>query len=907
MKKTIFYLVSFFLIVGNVAFSDVLRGSEFLNSSITARDQSIGGNSIANIETPSSVIINPAGASYLKQFAITTSFGGFSALGTYGIFGVSYPTLVGNFSGQFLYYDLPSSMKIFGGSFAFSKDVADDLGVGFGLTFTSSSSVGLNLGFVYKALNDYSVGLGLKELIIGSSLLNLGLPIVISNYSPFPSLPTFKIGGELMFLRTDPIKFSFDFCGTLGLWGFDAEANGGLKLKILDTLILRGGGVLGLNKSGWGFGATLKYTLEKQWGIERLDIRFHYSLLNITTSSSGLNGIGHWFGFDFAFGTIDSTPPKIEIDIEAKNNKLPEYQEVSLSRNLDFLYLSQSAEKVIYISPNYDGVKDKVKIKLNITENNLLKEWKIVVKDSNDNVIKTIGSKIKRDISLDLEEFFKRLFSPKQSVQVPNYVYWDGTDSKGKVVPDGIYYLQIFAKDIEGNESSSPVFKVIVDNTPPIGSVGVPYLIFSPNGDGNKDDITFSLKNLTKGDNWSAWIEDQKGNTVKTWNLGTDPTNAITWTGLGDDAKLLPDGNYNFYLKGEDLAGNVFITNIKGIVISTKLRNLFVSSDVYEISPNGDGILDKANINVIVDDLKGLVKLNIYVKDPRSGNIIRSWNMEGDKFLTNVYWDGTDNTGNVVFDDTYVVYAEAEYVDGNKPVSPEIYIKVDRTPPQVKFSFEPALFSPDNDGVDDEVTFRINVSDDSEIASWSFKVWYPSGKRVFKEFKGNGTPPSEIIWDGIGDNGDSVDSAEEYPLSLEISDVLGNKTNIRPAALPTDILVEVTPYGYKIRVSSIEFAFGSAELTPKGAQIVKKVAEKLKKFGGYKIRVEGHTDNVGSYDYNLKLSKARAETVRKELIKLGLNADRITSEGYSFDRPIAPNDTEEGRARNRRVEFILIK
>lgn len=906
MKRFLHFVIFFSFV--SFGFSEVLKGSEFFNGNVSAKDQSLGGNSVANIETASSVLVNPATASYLKQLALTTSIGGFTSLGTYGIVGISYPTVIGTFSGQFLYYGLPYPMGVFGGIVAFSKDVADDLGVGFGITATSGVSVGISIGFVYKMLKDYTSGLGLKEVTLGASLLNLGLPAIVSNYSPFPSLPTLKCGGEIMFLRTDPVKFSFDGCTTLGGWGLDAEINGGLKLNILDTVIVRGGGVAGINKIGWSSGVTVKYTLEKQWGIERLDIRFHYSLLSIINSSSGLNDVGHWFGFDFAFGTIDTTAPKIDIDLESINTENTNYKNISTSiKDVRFWYFSENAEKIIYVSPNYDDRKDKVKIKLGIKEDGILKEWKVVVKDSKGNVVKTIGSKMKRDVSLDLEELFRRLFAKKESVDVPNYVYWDGTDSKGKVVLDGTYYLQVFAKDFEGNESSSPVYKVIVDNTPPSGSVSLPYLIFSPNGDGNKDDITFFLKELTVGDSWTAWIEDQKGNVVKTWDLGISPTNAIIWTGLGDDGKLLPDGNYNFYLKGEDLAGNIFVTNIKSIIISTKLRSLLVTSDVYEISPNGDEVFDKANINVILDDTNGLNKLIIYVKDQRSGNILRSWNMEGKNILTNVYWDGTDNAGNVAMDDFYTVYAEAEYIDGNKPVSPEVSIKLDVTPPQVKFSFEPRIFSPDNDGIDDEVTFKINVSDDSDIVNWSFKIWYPSGRKVFKEFKGTGIPPSEIIWDGIGDNGDSVDSAEEYPLSFEISDSLGNKTNIRPNVLPTDILVEVTPYGYKIRVSSIEFAFNSAELTPKGVQIVKRVADKLKKFGGYKIRVEGHTDNVGSYEYNLKLSKARAETVRKELIKLGLNPDRITSEGYSFDRPIAPNDTEEGRARNRRVEFILIK
>ncbi|MEN2997922.1 MAG: OmpA family protein [Brevinematia bacterium] len=903
MKKVIttLFLVA---LLGFSGFGQVIAGSEFFNANISASDQAVGGNSLVNTETASSVLINPASGAYLKQLAITTSLGGFTTTGTYGLLGVSYPTLIGTFSAQFLYYGLPVGTNIFGGTVAFSKDVADELGVGFGITATSGVSVGINVGFVHKMLRDFSSGLGLKDFSWGLALLNLGLPVVIGDSYPFPSLPTVKGGAELMFLRTDPIKFSIDAGVTLGAWGPNAELNGGLKANILDMVLVKGGGFVGVNRFGWSAGATLKYTLERQWGIERLDIRFHYSLMNIINSISGIRDFGHWIGFDFAFGTIDTTPPKIEInvDISEKDN------EINLSQNLVFLnFASSLAEKPIYVSPNYDGRKDKVKINLNIQEGGILKEWKVIIKDAKGNLVKVIESKMKRDVSLDFEELFKRLFTPKESVLVPSVIYWDGTDSKGKVVPDGEYYLQVFAKDFEGNESSSKVVKVVVDNTPPVGGVSVPYFIFSPNGDGNKDDITFSLKNLTKGDEWVAWIEDQKENKVKTWSMGVSPLDKIVWAGLGDDGKLLPDGNYTFCLKGEDLAGNVFVTNIKGILISTKLRSLLVTSDIYEISPNNDGVFDKANISLVLEELSGLQALNVYIKDPRTGNIMRRWTMGEGKVMTNLFWDGTDGTGNVVVDDVYVIYAEAEYVDGNKPVSPEISIKVDATPPRSRISFEPALFSPDNDGVDDEVIFKLNVSDDSDIREWSFKIWQPNGKKVFKEFKGKGTPPSEIIWDGIGDNGEIVDSAEEYPLSFEVVDSLNNKASIRPAVLPTDILIEVTPYGYKIKVHSIEFAYASAELTPKGVQIVRKVAEKLKKFGAYKIRVEGHTDNIGSYEYNLKLSRARAESVRSELIKSGISADRITAEGYSFDRPIAPNDTEEGRARNRRVEFVLIK
>jgi OOP family OmpA-OmpF porin len=73
-----------------------------------------------------------------------------------------------------------------------------------------------------------------------------------------------------------------------------------------------------------------------------------------------------------------------------------------------------------------------------------------------------------------------------------------------------------------------------------------------------------------------------------------------------------------------------------------------------------------------------------------------------------------------------------------------------------------------------------------------------------------------------------------------------------------------------------------------------------------RIRITGHTDNVGSDRANQKLSEGRANSVRDDLIKRGISADRIEAEGKGESQPITTNDTEEGRAQNRRVEFVIL-
>jgi OOP family OmpA-OmpF porin len=73
-----------------------------------------------------------------------------------------------------------------------------------------------------------------------------------------------------------------------------------------------------------------------------------------------------------------------------------------------------------------------------------------------------------------------------------------------------------------------------------------------------------------------------------------------------------------------------------------------------------------------------------------------------------------------------------------------------------------------------------------------------------------------------------------------------------------------------------------------------------------RIRLEGHTDNIGSYQYNLGLSLSRVESVAKYLIYKGIDSGRIELAGFSFRNPIATNETDEGRQLNRRVVFKIL-
>lgn len=106
------------------------------------------------------------------------------------------------------------------------------------------------------------------------------------------------------------------------------------------------------------------------------------------------------------------------------------------------------------------------------------------------------------------------------------------------------------------------------------------------------------------------------------------------------------------------------------------------------------------------------------------------------------------------------------------------------------------------------------------------------------------------------------------------------------------------------------FSSGSAELKPEAYEPLTRIAEKLKEIPG-KISIEGHTDNIpissSIYKSNWELSAARASSVLHFLLQKGLNPDRFMIAGYGEYRPIESNETAEGRAKNRRVEIIILR
>jgi outer membrane protein OmpA-like peptidoglycan-associated protein len=122
-----------------------------------------------------------------------------------------------------------------------------------------------------------------------------------------------------------------------------------------------------------------------------------------------------------------------------------------------------------------------------------------------------------------------------------------------------------------------------------------------------------------------------------------------------------------------------------------------------------------------------------------------------------------------------------------------------------------------------------------------------------------------------------------------------------------DLFLQPIEVGLTVRLKNIYFDFDKTTLKKESFTELNKVVDFLKRNEHVEIEISGHTDNKGSDDYNLNLSQGRSQSVVEYLVSQGIESYRLTAHGYGEGNPIDTNDTDEGRANNRRVEFTVVK
>ena len=143
--------------------------------------------------------------------------------------------------------------------------------------------------------------------------------------------------------------------------------------------------------------------------------------------------------------------------------------------------------------------------------------------------------------------------------------------------------------------------------------------------------------------------------------------------------------------------------------------------------------------------------------------------------------------------------------------------------------------------------------------------------------------------------------AKDFPQGWQLKAEL----SVKPAAAPVDPTVCQQLLSELLEKGQIRFEPGRAAIDPDSAGLLDRLVETTLRCPTAKIEIAGHTDADGEDAFNQALSEKRAQAVADYLVKAGLSADRFTAIGYGSSQPVATNDTDEGKAQNRRIDFLV--
>jgi outer membrane protein OmpA-like peptidoglycan-associated protein len=177
--------------------------------------------------------------------------------------------------------------------------------------------------------------------------------------------------------------------------------------------------------------------------------------------------------------------------------------------------------------------------------------------------------------------------------------------------------------------------------------------------------------------------------------------------------------------------------------------------------------------------------------------------------------------------------------------------------------------------------------------------------------KYQGCPVPDTDKDGVDDDQDKCPTVSGLPKyqGCPIPDTDGDGLNDEQDKCPTTAGLKEL-FGCprpEFKAENVLFATGSATLIASGKKELDIIADYLKQYQGFAIRLEGHTDNTGNAKLNKTLSEKRANAAKTYLVSRGVDESRLTTEGFGDTQPIADNKTADGRKKNRRVHFTIVE
>jgi flagellar hook assembly protein FlgD/outer membrane protein OmpA-like peptidoglycan-associated protein len=515
---------------------------------------------------------------------------------------------------------------------------------------------------------------------------------------------------------------------------------------------------------------------------------------------------------------------------------------------------------------------------------------------------------------------------------VPASLAWDGKAADGRVVPDGVYTAGIEIRYAMGNQPTAAARPFVVDTAAPKAEISTPFTVFSPNGDGRRDYLPINAA-TEDNDDWELSITNSGGQVIRSWKW-TGQAPALPWDGTDEAGNNVPDGSYHITLSSTDEAGNSFHKTLDTIELDARVPRVFLTSSASAIAPR-TGENRAIRLGIILSIREGIESWKLEMRND-SGAALRTFPDAASALPPEtIAWNGLDS-GGAIREGRYTPVLTVTYTKGDVVTVQTAPIVVDVSGPELGFRSTPEYFSPDNDGIDDDLFMYLTARDSSPLGEWSLEIWETAidsqgretGRNSFYRIDGRGPPAERLAWDGRSSWGELVQAATDYPFTFRAEDALGNTSSLE-GKIGVDVLLIRDGDHLKIAVPSIIFRANAADfnglsqsIVDNNNRILRRVAEILNKFREYRITVEGHAnpttepgtrarqnEETGSArEIGLQpLSEERAKATVDFLVGFGVSRSRMSSVGRGGTRTVVSFEDYDNWWKNRRVEFILIK
>ncbi len=517
---------------------------------------------------------------------------------------------------------------------------------------------------------------------------------------------------------------------------------------------------------------------------------------------------------------------------------------------------------------------------------------------------------------------------------LPRTLSWDGKSDSGAPAAGGTYTASLsvnYAGTLPPANVSSGTF--VVDASAPAASLSVNPSQFTPGAQGMTSPVTLTVSASSpvagiRG--WTIKVYDSSGALFQTFN-GTWPDSTVSWDGKGASGGYAqPSMTYSAVATVSDPYGLSTIARASIPVTAATAQEQIApmavkGQDSIQASLNGfspKSLTGPRDIKLYLGfaSPKAVRSWTVTVASAAAG-LARTYTGSSTELPASLTWDGRNQAGRYAPDGTYAASLAVDY--GNATAAAPVVSRpfvLDVTPPSGTVALSEKLFSPEE--TSKTITLTVDASSPvAAISDWTMKIIAPEGT-VFQTYSGT-WPQKSVAWDGKSASGAFVESAEDYPVQVKVTDEFGNVGVLR-GKVPVDILVFDTKEGYRIESSRIFFKPYTADYRDVPPDIARQnqlrldaLAAKLKRFPSDRIKIVGHAVMVywnnptlgkaEQQDVLVPLSQARAQAIEEALMRRGLPTAMFTTDGVGAADQIVPDSDYKDRWENRRVALFIEK